>query len=38
MDTSAFHAGRRTGGAGAAGYDPDMMVTLLFWAYAQGVA
>jgi hypothetical protein len=23
MDTSAFHAGRRTGGAGTAGYDPD---------------
>lgn len=28
LDTSAFHAGRRTGGAGAAGYDPDMLVTL----------
>jgi transposase len=38
MDTRAFHAGRRTGHAGAAGYDPDMMVTLLVWAYAQGVA
>src|SRR5947209_5351285 len=38
MDTSAFHARRRTGGAGAAGYDPDMLVTLLVWAYAQGVA
>ena len=37
MDTSAFHAGRRTGGAGAAGYDPDMLVTLLVWAYAQGI-
>jgi transposase len=37
LDTSAFHARRRTGGAGAAGYDPDMLVTLLFWAYAQGV-
>ena len=24
-------------GAGAAGYDPDMLVTLLIWAYAQGV-
>ena len=32
-----FHARRRTGGAGAAGYDPDMMVALLVWAYAQGV-
>jgi transposase len=38
MDTRAFHAGRRTGGAGAAGYDPDMLVTLLVWAYAQGAA
>jgi transposase len=37
LDTSAFHAARRTGGAGAAGYDPDMLVTLLMWAYAQGV-
>jgi transposase len=38
MDTSAFHARRRTGGAGAAGYDPDMLVTLLVWGYAQGVS
>lgn len=37
LDTSALHAGRRTGGAGAAGYDPDMLVTLLVWAYANGV-
>jgi transposase len=37
LDTRAFHARRRTGGAGAAGYDPDMMVTLLVWAYANGV-
>jgi transposase len=37
LDTSAFHARRRTGGAGAAGYDPDMMLTLLVWAYANGV-
>jgi transposase len=37
LDTSAFHAARRTGGAGAAGYDPDMLVTLLVWAYASGV-
>src|SRR6185437_8927771 len=37
LDTGAFHAGRRTGGAGAAGYDPDMLVTLLVWAYANGV-
>jgi transposase len=37
LDTSAFHARRRTGGAGAAGYDPDMLVALLIWAYANGV-
>src|SRR6201994_3936021 len=37
LDTSAFHARRRTGGAGAAGFDPDMLVTLLIWAYANGV-
>jgi transposase len=37
LDTSAAHALRRTGGAGAAGYDPDMLVTLLIWAYASGV-
>ena len=37
MDTSAFHAGRKTGGAGAAGYDPDMLVTVLVWAYAHKV-
>ncbi|HEX4087924.1 MAG TPA: transposase [Trebonia sp.] len=38
MDTSAFHARRKTGGAGAAGFDPDMLLTLLVWAYANGVA
>jgi transposase len=37
MDTSAFHAGRKTGGAGTAGYDPDMLVMVLVWAYAHGV-
>jgi transposase len=37
LDTSGFHAGRRTGGAGAAGYDPDMLVTVLAWAYAHRV-
>src|SRR5579864_1797566 len=37
LDTSAFHAGRKTGGAGTAGYDPDMLVTVLVWAYAHGV-
>ena len=37
LDTSAFHACRKTGGAGAAGYDPDMLVSVLVWAYAHGV-
>jgi transposase len=37
LDTSAFHAGRRTGGAGAAGYDPDMLAGVLVWAYAHRV-
>jgi transposase len=37
LDTAKFHAGRRTGGAGRAGYDPDMLLTLLIWAYGQGV-
>jgi transposase len=37
LDTSVFHARRKTGGAGAAGYDPDMLVTVLVWAYANGI-
>jgi transposase len=37
LDTSVFHARRKTGGAGAAGYDPDMLVAVLIWAYANGV-
>jgi transposase len=37
LDTSALHAARRTGGRGAAGFDPDMLVTLLIWAYAHQV-
>lgn len=37
LDTSAFHQDRRTGGVGRAGYDPDMLVTLLIWAWSQGV-
>jgi len=37
LDTAALHALRRTGGAGAAGFDPDMLVTLLIWAYAHKV-
>src|ERR1700755_71962 len=37
LDTSGFHRRRKTGGAGAAGYDPDMLVTVLVWAYANRV-
>jgi transposase len=37
LDTGAVHAARRTGGAGAAGYDPDMLTALLVWAYANRV-
>jgi transposase len=37
LDTSAFHAARRTGHAGTAGYDPDMLLALLFWAYVNGI-
>ena len=37
LDTSAFHARRKTGGPGTAGYDPDMLATVLVWAYAHGV-
>ncbi len=36
LDTSAFHDGRRTGGVGRAGYDPDMLVALLIYSYASG--
>ena len=36
LDTSAFHAERRTGGVGRAGYDPDMLLALLIYAYATG--
>ena len=37
LNTSAFHARRKTGGPGTAGYDPDMLVAVLVWAYAHGV-
>jgi transposase len=37
LDTAGLHAKRRTGGVGRAGYDPDMLLTLLIWAWAQGV-
>lgn len=36
LDTKAFHAGRRTGGVGRQGYDPDMLLGLLVYAYAVG--
>jgi transposase len=37
MDTSVFHARARLGGAGRAGYDPDMLLVLLVYAYCLGV-
>jgi transposase len=37
LDTSRLHVGRRVGGAGRAGYDPDMLLALLIWAWAQGM-
>jgi len=37
LDTSAFHSRRRLGGVGTAGYDPDMLLVLLIFAYCQGV-
>jgi transposase len=36
LDTSTFHDGRRTGGVGRAGYDPDMLLALLIYSYACG--
>ena len=35
LDTSAFHAGRRLGGAGREGYDPDVLLTLLVWGWLR---
>jgi transposase len=37
MDTRSFHDRRKLGGAGAPGYDPDMLVMVLTWAYAHQV-
>jgi transposase len=37
LDTSVLHRRRKTGGVGRAGYDPDMLLTLLIWAYANRV-
>ena len=37
LDTAALERTRRRGGAGAAGYDPQMLLALLVYAYCQGV-
>lgn len=37
LDTSAFHADRVLGGRGRAAYDPDMLLALLLYAYANKV-
>ena len=37
LDTSAFHRWGKCGGVGRAGYDPDMLLTLLVWGWMQGV-
>jgi transposase len=36
LDTAGFHASRRRGGVGRQGYDPDMLLGLLLYAYAVG--
>lgn len=36
LDTQAFHARSRLGGVGRQGYDPDMLLGLLLYAYAVG--
>ncbi|WP_300643817.1 transposase, partial [Nocardioides sp.] len=36
LDTASFHRTRRTGGVGRRGYDPDMLLALLIYAYAVG--
>lgn len=36
LDTTGFHSGRRRGGVGRAGYDPDMLLGLLIYSYAVG--
>jgi transposase len=37
LDTSGLHRSRRRGGAGRAGYDPDMLLALLIYAYCTKV-
>lgn len=36
LDTAVLHRKRRTGGVGRAGYDPDMLLTVLVWGWAHG--
>jgi transposase len=36
LDTTRFHAQMRTGGVGRQGFDPDMLLALLLYAYAVG--
>jgi len=36
LDTSALHGRSRRGGAGRAGFDPEMLLALLVYAYAVG--
>ena len=37
LDTSAFHERSLLGGVGRAGFDPDMLLSLLVYGYANGV-
>jgi transposase len=37
LDTSALHARSRRGGVGREGYDPDMLLALLTYAYCHGM-
>jgi transposase len=37
LDTSAFHARSRLGSVGRQGYDPDMLLGVLTYAYMQGL-
>ena len=36
LDTAEFHACRKTGGVGRKGYDPDMLLALMIYAYSVG--
>lgn len=37
LDTSRFHARSRLGGVGREGYDPDMLLAVLVYAYCHGI-